>query len=317
MAASRNSPSTEPVEAAVAACLARHAVPAGAILLVGLSGGVDSVVLLRSLVALGRQPRAIHVNHGLSSHAADWVRHCRSLCAELDVRLQVVEVTVERGSADGLEAAARRARHDVYGRTDGDWLLLGHHVQDRAETMLFNLLRGAGVRGAGAMPERNGRILRPLLKLTRQQIVDYALACGLAWVDDDSNEDIRHSRNYLRHRILAPLEERFPAAANRLAAAAERFAEAADLLDQLAEADLGDAPAAFPIELAVLVRLSEPRARNVLRLLLARAGIGIPGEARLTEALDQFLHAAPDRHPSVAFGPARLVRRRGRIEIAE
>ena len=316
MAASRNSPSTDPVEAAVAASLARRSVADGASLLVGLSGGVDSVVLLHALVALGRRPRAIHVNHGLSSHAADWARHCRALCAKLDVELQVVEVTVERGSVDGLEAAARRARHAAFAEVEAEWLLLGHHVQDRAETMLFNLIRGSGVRGAGAMPERNGRILRPLLHLTRRQIVDYAVARGLPWVDDDSNSDTRHSRNYLRHHILAPLEERFPAAANRLAAAAERFTEAADLLDQLADADLGDAPAAFPVELAVLARLSEPRARNVLRLLLSRAGIGIPGEARLIEALDQFLHAAPDRHPSVAFGPVRLVRRRGRIEIA-
>lgn len=317
MAVSRNCPSTDPVEAAVAACLARQAIPADALLLVGLSGGVDSIVLLRALLAVGRRPRAIHVHHGLSRHADDWASHCQALCSEFGVDLQVTQVTVERGSADGLEGAARRARHDAYSRADGDWLLLGHHAQDRAETLLFNLVRGAGMRGVAAMPERRGRILRPLLGLTRLQIIDYAVNRGLRWVEDASNEDDRFSRNYLRHRILAPLEDRFPGVTTRLAGAGERFAEAVELLDQLAALDLGSAPAAFPLAVGTLARLPEPRARNVLRMLLARAGIGIPSEARLAEALAQFLHAGCDRHPSVAFGAVRLVRRRGMIEIAD
>ena len=176
--------------------------------------------------------------------------------------------------------------------------------------MLFNLLRGAGVRGAGAMGERNGRLLRPLLTVGRDDILAYARRHGLGWIEDESNADVRFSRNFLRHRILPVMRERFPAAEARLASASGRFAEAADLLDELAVMDLEGHEACFPLSIDVLSRLSERRARNVLRLLLSRAGVGIPSEERLAEVLRQCLTAKADRHPAVAFGEWQL-RRRG------
>jgi tRNA(Ile)-lysidine synthase len=229
------------------------------------------------------------------------------------VELSVEHVAVERHSADGLEAAARRARHEAYSRVATDWLLLAHHQGDRAETMLFNLLRGAGVRGAGALQERNGRGLRPLLTVSRADIRGYADAHSLTWVEDESNTDTRFSRNFLRHRVLPEIEERFPAATARLAAAADHFAEAADLLDELALLDLATQAPEFPVQIDLLAALSEPRARNVLRYLLSQAGVGIPSEERLIEALRQCLSAAPDRHPAIAFGNWVLRRRAGRV----
>lgn len=276
--------------------------------MVGLSGGVDSVVLLHRVRAIVPGVAAIHVHHGLSPAADRWEVHCRELCAEWRIPLAVERVEVERGSADGLEAAARRARHAVFARLDADWLLLAHHQGDRAETLLFNLLRGAGVRGAGAMAERSGRLLRPLLAVSRPAIADYAREHGLTWVEDPSNADTRFSRNFLRHRILPELHERFPAAEERLAKAAARFAEASELLDQLALIDLAGERPEFPVRLDLLAALPEARARNLLRFLLARQGIGIPSEERLAEALRQCLAAAPDRHPSVCFGRWRLCR---------
>lgn len=327
MAASRKSASTDRLTAAAADCLARHVGEQHTCAL-GLSGGVDSVVLLHIVRSLHPTLSAVHVHHGLSPDADRWTDFCQDLCTRWHIPLHIHRVDVERGSADGLEAAARRARHAIYDQIDTHWLLLAHHRGDRAETLLFNLLRGTGIRGAGAMPERNGRLLRPLLNVGRSDILDYARHHSLTWVEDTSNADTRYSRNFIRHRIVPRLTERFPAAEQSLAAAARRFAEAADLLDELARLDLGgsdfhhsdSAPSTQnehpdALDLRLLAPLSEPRARNALRYWLTTQGVRIPGEERLTEALRQLLTAAPDRHPALCFGPHRLYRRGGRLYL--
>lgn len=314
MANSRNSPVAERLTATLAASLQRHA-PPGSRLVVGFSGGIDSVVLLHALVSLRREGvSALHVHHGLSPHADAWADFCAGFAARLGVPFECVQVTVERGTKDGLEAAARRARHAVFARTAADWIVLAHQRDDQAETLLFNLLRGTGLAGAAAMQETSGRLLRPLLTMGRAEIVAYAQAHDLPWIEDESNADVRQSRNFLRHRILPSLTQRFPAAARNLAAAAARFAEAQKLLDALACSDLaGDKD--FPLPIERLERLEEPRARNVLRYLLAKNAVAIPSEARLREALRQMLAAADDRHPVVQFGAYRLRRRRGMIHL--
>jgi tRNA(Ile)-lysidine synthase len=314
MAASRKSRSTDLLPSVAAACLARHVGPNDR-LLIGLSGGIDSIVLLHVVRSLTGSVNAVHVHHGLSENADHWEAFCREQCAAWSVPLEVARVDVERGSADGLEAAARRARHEVFARADADWILLAHHRGDRAETMMFNLLRGAGVRGAGAMPERSGRLLRPLLSVGRTAIAEYAETHGLSWVDDHSNADTRYSRNFLRQEILPAIQTRFPAAEAQLAGAAARFAEAANLLDDLARLDIGARAHTFPIDVQLLAGLAEPRARNVLRFLLACHGVGIPSEERLVEILRQCVDAAPDRHPALVFGNCRLRRKAGQVVL--
>lgn len=310
MVASRNFRSTDPLLTAVSDSLSRH-VRVEDRLAVGLSGGVDSVVLLHAMRAHRRDIAAIHVHHGLSDFADRWLEFCHRLCVEWSVPLTVEFVNVDHRSGDGLEAAARRVRHEAFRRLPTDWLALAHHQGDRAETLMLNLLRGAGVRGAGAMRERSGRLIRPLLRLARSDILAYARREGLEWVEDESNTDTRLSRNFLRHCIIPEARKRFPAVERRLATAAARFAEAGDLLDELARIDLGGAVTDFPIAVDLVRGLSEARARNVLRFLLSTKGVNIPSEERLAEALRQCVTARPDRHPAVEFGVWSL-RRRGR-----
>jgi len=304
----------------VAVSLKRH-VRAGEHVIVGLSGGMDSVVLLHALATLSRTTEqafhlsALHVHHGISPNADRWAEFCSNYAQQLGVPYSNEHVEVERASKDGLEAAARRARHAVFDAVDADWIMLAHHRDDQAETLLFNLLRGTGIAGAVAMRERSGRLLRPFLTIGRSEIEHYASAHRLAWCDDESNADVRHSRNFLRHRILAPLSQRFSAAAKNLAAAAARFAEAQDLLGALARLDLGEDSNDFPLSLDKLRALDEPRARNVLRYLLAQRAVSIPSEARLREALRQMLDARADRHPALVLGAYRLLRRRDRIHL--
>jgi len=132
----------------------RNIVGMGDRLVVGLSGGVDSVVLLDLLARLAPKGRfrlsAIHVNHQLSANAPRWARFCRALCRARGIPLRTVKVTVPRG--DSVEAAARAARHEVFHTLRADYVALAHNRDDQAETLLLQLLRGAGVKGLAAMP---------------------------------------------------------------------------------------------------------------------------------------------------------------------
>src|SRR5882762_4042233 len=155
-------------------------------LAVGLSGGVDSVVLLHVLKQHpGFNLSAIHVHHGLSPNAGAWAQFCRALCARWGVPLAVRRVKVAK-EGRGLEAAAREARYRAFKNSSCDAVALAHNRDDQAETVLMNLLRGAGVRGASGMPPRgrfDGKmLLRPLLEVPRAAILAYAREQGLEWI---------------------------------------------------------------------------------------------------------------------------------------
>ncbi|MFP6797765.1 MAG: tRNA lysidine(34) synthetase TilS [Pseudomonas sp.] len=252
---------------------------------VALSGGLDSTVLLHLLASLAQREAlpplsAIHVHHGLQASADNWPAHCRALCAALSVPLQVEFVRVAPGAS--LEQAARDARYAAFtGRLGADELLLtAQHRDDQAETLLFRLLRGAGVQGLSAMPVSRalgaGQLVRPLLNCSRDELLAYAREHTLSWVEDPSNADERFSRNYLRRQVLPTLLGRWPQAATNMARSAAHLSEAAQLLDELAQQDVAAAEvfgefAWLPLPvlaLPVLCSLSEPRQRNALRYWL-------------------------------------------------
>jgi len=302
------------LSARVGECLQRHAA-AGRRLTLGYSGGLDSSVLLHLLAGLrashGFTLSALHVHHGLSPQAEAWASHCAQICHRLQVPLDVRRVAVQP-AGEGLEAAARAARYCAYRQLDTDFLLLAHHRDDLAETVLLQLLRGAGMKGLAAMPEARRlcpgiMLLRPLLASSRQDISASAAQIGLDWVEDGSNLDLRLSRNALRHAVMPGLSQRFPDAPKVLAQAAARFAEAADLLDALAEQDGREAIAGARLAIASLRALPEPRARNLLRHFLEQAGAEIHADG-LREALRQLLQARPDACLRIEFG-TRVLRR--------
>ncbi len=319
MAASRNSLPTDLFQR-VGAFVAARIAP-GATVHLGLSGGRDSIVLLDLLSRLPLAGRlaAIHVNHGLSPRADDWADFCRATCARLAVPLTVVPVVVDRSTGQGLEAAARAARYAAFADCagPGGTLLLAQHRGDQAETVLFNLLRGSGVAGAAGMRgerENHGlRLLRPLLGTARAEIDAYAPARGLAWIDDESNDDTRLSRNFLRHRILPELNERFPGAEAALVRAAGHFAEAGELLDALAEVDWQRVADGDAARLPQLRELAPARLRNLLRWRLQQLGWQPPAANRLDEFVRQLLDAAPDRHPELQLPAGRMRLSRARL----
>ena len=315
MAASRNSLPSNLRDRVAAFVAARTG--ADERLSVGLSGGCDSVVLLHLLAGLGLGGRlqAVHVHHGLSANADFWAVFCAEYCQRLGVHFVLERVSVDSRSGSGIEAAARAARYEGFSRCACDVLVLGHHRGDQAETLLFNLLRGAGVAGAAGIPverrDRDLRVLRPLLAVTREELEDYARANALAWVDDESNRDTGLTRNFLRHEVLPALVERFPAAERNLAQAAARFAEADGLLVELAAADWQSMAQGEALPLATLRQLSLPRLRNLLRYRLRQLGWQAPASARLEEFSRQLQTAGADRHPALELAGGRMVAGRG------
>ena len=297
---------------------------------VGLSGGVDSVVLLDLLDHLRRDfdltLSAIHVNHGISLHAAEWERFCGSVCAARGIDLRVERVKVSN-QGEGLEAAARRLRYQAFASVDADFVALAHHMDDQAETLLLQLLRGAGAKGMAAMPELRspssnfGRpdtqgpaILRPLLEVSRKEIADYAGARGLEWVEDDSNADSDLDRNYLRTQVMPLLAARFPGYRETFSRTARNMADQAQLAEDLAAIDL-QSPDASRVPVETLRRLSAPRALNLLRRMFTLQGLPMPPRERLEEALRQCRDAAADAQVHVGFESHGLRCHRGMVVL--
>jgi len=288
---------------------------------------MDSVVLLHLLHTLSPrfewQLSALHVHHGISPNADGWADFCSGLCIRLNVPLHIERVNISPLQADhGIEAAARKLRHAAFARQKCDFVALAHHADDQAETLLLQLLRGAGIRGVAAMPvlsKVEGPLfkpapapatLRPLLDTPRSALVEYTQQHRLHWVEDESNADEGYPRNFLRHRLLPLLEQRFPAYRDTLARSAQHFAEAGELLDELALQDMQDSGDAAALDVARLRALPHSRAKNLLRYFLHKRLALMPHAAQLGDMLRQLCDAREDASVCVEFGHWQLRRYR-------
>lgn len=238
--------SSSPLPAAIEGFLLRQHV-SGCRVCVGLSGGMDSVVLLELLSRLspklGIVPSAIHVHHGLSPNADKWAVFCEILCDARAIPLRIEKVYVDRSLPGGIEANARESRYAAFNGIDADYLALAQHADDQAETVLHQILRGTGLKGMAGMPEtrrlREGlTLIRPLLGNSRAEIEAFAREGGLDWIEDESNADVALTRNFIRHALTPTLAERFPHYRESLARAGRHAAEADEMLSALAAIDL-------------------------------------------------------------------------------
>ncbi len=315
------------IDAAIAQAFADY-LPIGGTAAVALSGGRDSVVLLDAAARLARRHAvalsAIHVHHGLSPNADAWARFCADLCAARGVAHSVIRIEIHRHRGTSLEAEARSLRYAALAATAAaqgvTHLLLAHHRDDQAETLLLQLLRGAGPQGLAAMPRAHAddfglHWLRPLLALGREAIEDQAATLDLPWIDDESNADPVHRRNALRHGVVPALAGVFPAWATTLARAAEHQAVAAALADDLASIDAGTTGESGILDRATLAALPLHRAANVLRWFLRRQGLSAPSAARLAAMLAQLRGARPDAAVRLRHGGAELGIARGLIVV--
>ncbi len=293
--------------------------------LVAYSGGLDSHLLLHSLATVrDRLPAgelgAVHINHGLSPAADSWAEQCAAVCRDLDISCRIVKVDARPGRGESPEAAARRARYRAIAALleNGDGLLTAHHQDDQAETVLLQLLRGAGPRGLAAMPRWDrfaaGWRGRPLLEFSRSDLAEYARSERLHWVEDASNYDTRIERNFLRHEVIPLLRSHWPALAATLSRVAAHSAEASALLDQLAAQDLAAEPHG-ELEIDRLKALDAGRQRNLLRYWIRQSGLPLPDSVHLQRIVEEILPASADATPLVSWSGAEIRRYRNRLYL--
>lgn len=275
---------------------------------VGYSGGVDSHVLLHAMASLRKSHpewalRAIYIHHGISAHADTWQTHCEKICRELNVSLTVYRISVDLSSQEGVEGEARKKRYEKFSEAleDNECLLMAHHQDDQAETLLLQLIRGAGIAGLSAMPAikplGKGELLRPFLSMTRDELIDYAKQEHLEWIEDDTNHDLQFARNYLRKTIFPLLKKRWPSVAKTLSRSAEHCANAQKLINELTEKDYEMARESDQLSVNKLRNLTEERQKNVLRYWIQQKALRLPTEKQLRIIVQDFLWSAKDANP--------------------
>lgn len=290
---------------------------------VAYSGGLDSHALLHATVAL-RARRALpdvvaaHINHGLQPEADAWERHCRQICRELRVPCRVIRVHAGPRIGESPESAARRARYQGLRSLVGEqeMLLTAHHRDDQAETVLLQIVRGAGPAGLAGMPVCSafgqGWLARPLLDVSRVTLEQYGGDQGLRWISDASNADTHYDRNFVRHQVLPTLTARWPAVKRTLSRVAANQQDASCLLQELAAADYAVIVGPTPDTLSrtALVALSAERRRNVVRYWLNTLGLPMASRAHLGAVLSQMMDGNSDTSACVRWPGAEIRRYR-------
>ncbi|HEX8609903.1 MAG TPA: tRNA lysidine(34) synthetase TilS [Telluria sp.] len=299
---------------------------------IAYSGGLDSSALLHLAAQYASASDiplfAFHVHHGISPNADAWLAHCEATCARMGVSFAARRVTLEK-TKSGVEAAARKLRYAALGALCAEHgvrlMLTAHHLDDQAETVLLQLLRGSGTAGlsgmdaANAAPELLGNpdlvMARPLLPVSRQQLEAYVAAFDVAYVEDESNTHPRYARNALRHQVMPALATAFPGYQERFARSAAHAQSAQRLLTELAVQDLAGCLVDDCIDVAKLRAMSLDRAYNMLRHWFALRSLRMPSTAWLTEMVTQLVEARHDAQLLVTHPDCHIRRHRDRLYI--
>ncbi|MCI0654106.1 MAG: tRNA lysidine(34) synthetase TilS [Methylococcaceae bacterium] len=298
--------------------------------LIAYSGGLDSSVLL-DLCARGagaenrKRFLAAHVNHGLHPQSGQWAEHCLQTCAGLEINCRVLNLDRLAKPGQSIEEAARTARYEALLQLVGDTtvVLTAQHRDDQAETILLQLLRGSGLKGLAGMPGSiafgAGVLHRPLLRFSRRCIRSYAETRALSWIDDPSNADIVHDRNYLRHEIIPRLKERWPGMDKTLARSGKHCADAQKLIDAQVESWFQSLieRTQNTISISKLRELDESRQRSILRHWIRESGYRSPSEVKLQQIITEVITAAPDRFPRIQWDKVEMRRYRDRLYLLD
>ncbi|OGT47865.1 MAG: tRNA lysidine(34) synthetase TilS [Gammaproteobacteria bacterium RIFCSPHIGHO2_12_FULL_41_20] len=294
---------------------------------IAYSGGLDSHVLLHLCAQLSNSLplsiRAIHINHQLSPHAAQWVTYTEQVCQQLYLPYISHAIALQPSSGMSLEALAREKRYAAFAHylQPGDILLTAHQQDDQAETLLLQLLRGAGPKGLAAMPSMKpfaqGWHARPLLAFSRAELRQYAEEAQLHWIEDESNDDIALSRNYIRHEVMPVLKLHWSAVTSMLSRVATHCAEAQAVLEEIGTEDLIQLAGSMPHTLSVqrLLKLNPMRQRLALRAWLQQQGKTLPSQVKMQALQQDVLTAKWDSMPVLHWGNVELRRYRDDLYV--
>ncbi|WGE31809.1 tRNA lysidine(34) synthetase TilS [Actinobacillus genomosp. 2] len=277
--------------------------------LIGLSGGIDSVVLLHSVMhiseKLGINIRAVHIHHGLSLNADSWAVFCEQFCKQLNIPFILQKVSVD--SSEGIEAGARIARYQAISEIiqPNEVFVTAHHLDDQAETFLLALKRGSGIKGLSAMQAvgfwQNFTIFRPLLCVDKTQIKQYADQQKLTWIEDESNQDNHYDRNFLRNEVLPVLNQRWQHFNQMVARSAQHCAEQQALLEELLSQELNRYANFLQkrLNIADFPQFSLAKQQQLIRLWLDKCGVQMPSSAQLDQVINQMIFANADKNPQI------------------
>ena len=278
---------------------------------VAFSGGIDSVALLYACSVLKKDGRlnelkAIHVNHNLSINAKLWEDHCINICKKLDIELIIYNIFIEINK-DGLESAARKGRYDVFNKVvkHNEQLLLGHHADDVAETILFRLFRGTGIDGLqGPKPKRKigeGTLIRPLLKFSKKELLDFITTNKIDYIEDESNKESNQDRNYIRNKIMPLIHERWQNSEKRIQLTSELIQEKLEIFNSLFIEKYATILVNNQIPLIELKKLKENEAKELFRYAINLNNIAMPSKKVLDEIMKTFYKSNPSKSSIVKW----------------
>ena len=294
---------------------------------IAYSGGMDSHVLLHASARIRDifpiRLHAIHVNHGLSQQANAWADHCEKICCELKIPFSVFTLQIQVKKNASLEEIARNQRYAVFSEclTVGDYLFTAHHRDDQAETVMLQLLRGAGSKGLAAMPEKKklgaGTQMRPFLSVDQSMIRAYAKQYGLQWIEDESNTNRDFSRNFLRHDVFPLLKKQWPGMTKSLARVARHAATTQNLLSNIIEKHFQQMyePTDGTLCQSLLCQLLPDMQSEVLRYWIQHQKFPLPSSVKVQTILTCFLTAKSDKNPLVSWGNVTLRRYQHRLYL--
>ena len=311
-------------------------------LMISLSGGVDSVTLLYSLYLIKKYNlldgkninlSAIYIHHGISKNADSWLAFCENICHEFSIKFfgKRIQLNQNNIKQKGLEDAARNARYkaiiDICKKEKIHYLFAAQHANDQIETIFMRLLRGSGLKGLKAMDnlrlinfENNIYLCRPLLKIYKKEIVNFAKKYNLQWITDESNFDTEnYTRNYIRHNIITPLENRFgKGSLNSILKITNNAAEALQLLDEFAAEDfakvaLSNNSLSWKLSMQLF---NEARLKNLLTWkikTLFNDSVLMPTANKFNEFIRQLKSSVDNKNamPKITFGNVKLIAKSG------
>ncbi|CAH0524960.1 tRNA lysidine(34) synthetase TilS [Vibrio hippocampi] len=291
----------------------------------GLSGGMDSRVLLHLLGRFQsdypeRNIIAVHIHHGLSSNADQWQTQCQRWSQKEGIAFDYRLVEVKSKAGESLEQVARHARYQALNDyiEPGDVLVTGQHLDDQTETFLLALKRGSGPKGlssmAQSMPFGLGYILRPLLAVSRRDIERYAISEKLEWVEDESNQDTRFDRNFLRQEVIPSIKQRWPSFTSSVARSARLCAAQEQLLTELLQPELTKlCDELGGLSIVELAAYSQLKRDYLIRLWLEQHTQWLPSEIQLNKLWFEVACARDDANPELQLAQGSVRRFKQRL----
>jgi tRNA(Ile)-lysidine synthase len=294
---------------------------------IAFSGGLDSRVLLSLCHSLNLGEykwHAIYVDHGLNLNALAWGDACARICKDLGIPFTARSIKVLHQKGESLENLARDARYALFSEyiKSNDMLLTAHQEDDQAETVLMQLIRGSGLKGLSAMPMVRPFALgfhgRPLLNLPRSLLKQYAAEKKLNWIEDGSNQNEKHTRNFIRHQILPLLKQRFPSVTQTLSRVATHCAKAEQFINKSLHKlspDLNCRNQTLSVSKLLLEDIDHQK--FILRQWIEHQNFRMPSEKKINAVLQNVLCAGWDKNPCVKWESVELRRYRDHLFLQQ